>query len=254
MSKIAFITGGAQGLGLSITEAALDHGYEVAVFDRDAVASDALVTREAARNRKVQAFKGDVADMSAINSALDALGKAPDLLVNNAGIVRFHPLMETTEEIFRSVIDTNLTGAFLVARACAERMIANGSGNIINITSTAGIASSPGVNAYVAAKAGLAALTELMALEWGPLGVRVNAVAPGMIDGGVSTPIYQNNEAARTRRGGAVPARRLGQPEDISAAVMYLASEAASYVHGHQLVVDGGLTRSVMSQLPWTRD
>ncbi|MCU4652101.1 SDR family oxidoreductase [Roseibacterium sp. SDUM158016] len=246
MTRTAFITGGAQGLGLSITEAALEAGYGVMVFDRDRAALDRL----AAARQDVLCHAGDVTDAASIEAALDAMPSPPDLVVNNAGIVRFHPLLETTEETWRSVIDINLTGPVLVAQACARRMIPRGSGVIINITSTAGIAASPGVNAYVAAKAGLAAMTELMAQEWGPLGLRINAVAPGMIDAGVSAPIYRDNPEARNRRGGAVPSRRLGAPEDIAAAVLYLASDAASYVQGHQLVVDGGLTISVMSQLP----
>lgn len=246
MKKIALITGGARGLGLSITDALLGAGYTVMVFDRDAAALDDL----AATRENILCHEGDVTDVSTVEAALDTLPEAPDLVVNNAGIVRFHPLIETSEETWRSIIDINLTAPVLIAQSCARRMIHRGSGVIINITSTAGIAASPGVNAYVAAKAGLAAMTELMAQEWGPMGLRVNSVAPGMIDAGVSAPIYANNPEARNRRGGAVPSRRLGAPEDIASAVLYLASDAASYIQGHQLVVDGGLTISVMSQLP----
>ncbi|GIX14885.1 MAG: hypothetical protein KatS3mg118_2844 [Paracoccaceae bacterium] len=177
----------------------------------------------------------------------------PDLLVNNAGIGRFAPLMDIDIADFRAVLKVNLEGAFIMARACARGMAERGGGAIVNITSLNALTAGPGAGAYPAAKAGLARLTEQMAQEWGPLGIRVNAVAPGFIDAGISTPFYRDPEV-RALRAGAVPARRLGTAEDVAEAVAFLASGAAAYVNGVQLPVDGGVAVSLLSQLPRSRD
>jgi NAD(P)-dependent dehydrogenase (short-subunit alcohol dehydrogenase family) len=241
---LAFITGGARGLGAEIVRRAKAAGWEVAIFDlsREQAAEVLADVPDA------QFFEGDVTDEASIVAALDALGAAPDILINNAGIVTFRPLIETSTEEFTKTIAINLIGACTVARLCAERMIPRGSGSIVNITSTGGIATSPGTHSYAAAKRGLGAMTELMAQEWGPLGLRINAVAPGMIDGGMSTDIYRDRDIAE-RRSQGVPSRRLGTERDIAEAVIWIASEAASYVNGHELVVDGGLTKGTMSMI-----
>lgn len=246
MSKFIFITGGGAGIGAAIAEIAVARGHRVALFDRAADKVTALAER---LGPAATAHVGDVCDETSVESTLDALGDVPDAVMNNAGIVQFTPLIDITAEDFRRIMDIDLNGAFIVARAAARRMIPRGSGSIINITSTGGIMVSPGTNAYAPAKAGLAALSKLMALEWGPLGVRVNALAPGMIDGGVSEPIYRDAKVRETRAG-AVPLRRLGTTEDIANAALFLASDEAAYVNGHQMVVDGGLTQSVMSLIP----
>lgn len=246
MSKFIFITGGGAGIGAAIAEAAVAKGHRVALFDRAADKAAALAAR---LGPQASAHAGDVTDEAHVEAALDALDAVPDALVNNAGVVQFSPLIDITAVDFRRIMEIDLNGAFIVARACARRMIARGSGSIINITSTGGIAVSPGTNAYAPAKAGLAALTRLMALEWGPLGVRVNALAPGMIDGGVSEPIYRDAKVRETRAG-AVPLRRLGRLEDIAAAALFMASDEAAYMNGHEMVVDGGLTQAVMSMIP----
>lgn len=246
MSKLFFITGGGAGIGAAIAEAAVAKGHRVALFDR---AGDKAAALAARLGPLASAQTGDVTDEASVEAALDALGDVPDAVMNNAGIVQFAPLLDISAADFRRIMEIDLNGAFLVARAAARRMVARGSGSITNITSTGGIAVSPGTNAYAPAKAGLAALTRLMALEWGPLGVRVNALAPGMIDGGVSEPIYRD-EKVRASRSGAVPLRRLGRMEDIAAAALFLASDEAAYVNGHQMVVDGGLTQAVMTMIP----
>ena len=171
------------------------------------------------------------------------------LVVNCAGIARFGPLIDQTLADFRRVLDVNLTGGFIVGRAAARRMVARGSGSIVNVTSINGISPAPNSGAYPASKSGLAALTELMAVEWGPLGLRVNAVAPGFIDAGLSTPFFAN-QSVRKLREQAVPTRRLGSAADIADAVVFLASDGASYINGHQLVVDGGASRALLALLP----
>ncbi len=241
---LAFVTGGARGLGAEIVRKANETGWDVAIFDlsRDKAAE---VLKDVPNARF---FEGDVTDEARVVAVLDELGAVPDLLVNNAGIVTFKPLIETSTEEFTRTISINLIAACTVARLCAERMIPRGSGNIVNITSSGGIATSPGTHAYAAAKRGLGAMTEMMAQEWGPLGLRINSVAPGMIAGGMSTDIYKEPGIAE-RRSLGVPSRRLGTERDIAEAVMWLASDAASYVNGHELVVDGGLTKGTMSMI-----
>ncbi|MFN6979716.1 MAG: SDR family NAD(P)-dependent oxidoreductase [Gemmobacter sp.] len=239
------ITGGAAGLGAATARLATARGHAVAILDRDGAGA----ARLAADLPGATAHACDVTDEASVVAALDALGAVPDALVNNAGIVEFRPLIDTTTADFARTIAINLTGAFTVARAVAARMIPRGSGAIVNVTSIGGITTSPGTNAYAPAKAGLAALSELMALEWAPLGLRVNALAPGMIDGGMSTSVYADPDT-RARRSGAIPARRLGTVEDIAQAIMFLLSPEADYVNGHQLVVDGGLTRAALAMIP----
>ncbi|MFN3642759.1 MAG: SDR family NAD(P)-dependent oxidoreductase [Gemmobacter sp.] len=239
------ITGGAAGLGAATARLATARGHAVAILDRDGAGA----ARLAADLPGATAHACDVTDEASVVAALDALGAVPDSLVNNAGIVEFRPLIDTTTADFARTIAINLTGAFTVARAVAARMIPRGSGAIVNVTSIGGITTSPGTNAYAPAKAGLAALSELMALEWAPLGLRVNALAPGMIDGGMSTSVYADPDT-RARRIGAIPARRLGTAEDIAHAIMFLLSPEADYVNGHHLVVDGGLTRAALAMIP----
>jgi NAD(P)-dependent dehydrogenase (short-subunit alcohol dehydrogenase family) len=241
----AFITGAGAGLGAAIAEHAAKAGYRVGLVD---VGADA-VRAQVARLPDAVALPCDVTDEAAVEAALDAFGAVPDVVVCNAGIVRFGTLLDVSIQDFRKVTEVNLVGAFIVARAAARRMAPRGRGSIVNITSINAITPAPGSGAYPAAKAGLAALTEHMALEWGPLGLRVNCVAPGFIDAGMSAPIYANPKV-RASRGGAVPMRRLGTADEVAQAVMFLASDAASYINGHQLAVDGGVVHSVLLQLP----
>ena len=241
----AIVTGAATGLGACIAERAAQAGYRVGVLD---------LSREATEAR-AQSIEGavplvaDVSDEAAVEAALDAFGAVPDLVVNNAGIVRFGPLLDLTALDWRAVVDVNLTGTFIMARAAATRMVERGRGCIINVTSMNGVAPGPNAGAYGSTKAAVALLTQQMALEWGPLGLRVNAVAPGLIDGGMSAPIYADAET-REARESKVPLGRLGVPDDIANAVLYFASEEASYVTGQNLLVDGGVTMGMIGQLP----
>ncbi|MEC7765125.1 MAG: SDR family NAD(P)-dependent oxidoreductase [Pseudomonadota bacterium] len=243
--KTAFITGGGAGIGAEIVRLAAEKGYRVGIFDRSEDTAKAL----AAEVPNSVPLAGDVTDEASVEAALDALGEVPDLVVNNAGVVAFGHLVDQTPEEFRRVVDINLVGAHIVARCTARRMIPRGIGSIVNITSINALNPSPGSGAYPASKAGLTRMTEQLALELGPLGIRVNAVAPGLIDGGMSEEIYKNQKTRALRTQG-VPQRRLGSLRDIANAVLFLGSDDASYVSGHELVVDGALTPSVLAQLP----
>lgn len=244
--KLAVVTGASGGIGATIARAASRLGYRVALLDIQAEA----VKKTASAIENAEGFECDISDQDEVEAVLRRIGGVPDLLVNNAGVVKFCPILDIAVEDFRRVVDINLTGAFIVSQAVAKRMRDAGkAGNIVNISSIGGISPSLGINAYAASKAGLVKLTELMALELGELGIRVNAVSPGFIDGGMSTPIYANPKA-RAVRTQAVPLKRLGSEEDVAEAVMFLASDAAAYITGHNLVVDGALTHSVLAQVP----
>jgi NAD(P)-dependent dehydrogenase (short-subunit alcohol dehydrogenase family) len=184
-----------------------------------------------------------------VEEVLDRLGEPPAVLINNAGILRTGPLIDHPVGRFREVIDVNLTAVFIVAQAAARRMRPAGGGCIINMASINGIHPSLSCGAYPAAKAGVMVMTQQMALEWGEYNIRVNAIAPGFIDSGMSAPFYEDPEVRQLREG-AVPLGRLGTADDVARCAMFLASEGAAYVNGQTLAVDGGVINSVLMQLP----
>jgi NAD(P)-dependent dehydrogenase (short-subunit alcohol dehydrogenase family) len=234
------VTGAATGIGAAIATAAEGAGYRVGVID---VATPVELTDS------MVDFRVSVADAGAVEMVFDQFG-TPDVVVNNAGIVRFGPLVDLDVADWRAVLEVNLTGTFLVARAAARRWIAEGRpGTIVNLTSINGVAAGPNAGAYGASKAAVALLTSQMALEWGQHGIRVNSVAPGLIDAGMSSPIYAD-PATREARESKVPLGRLGTSSDVADMVLFLASERAAYVTGQNLVVDGGVTGSVIAHLP----
>ena len=242
--KTALITGAGQGLGASMAEHAARHGFRVGVLDLDKNNAEAV----AGRIDGIP-LAADVTDADAVEAALDALGEAPDLLINNAGILRTGPLMEHSVEDFRLVVDVNLNSVFVVAQAAARRMKANGGGTIINLASINAINPSTLCGAYATAKAGVMCLTRQMAMEWGEFNIRVNSIAPGFIDSGMSEPFYKDARI-RELRGNAVPLKRLGSADDIAETAMFLASDAAAYISGENITVDGGVIHSVLMQLP----
>ena len=243
--KSAIITGASSGIGAAIAAAAVAAGYRVGVLDTVADRAQAY----AAELGNAMALPCDVTDEAAVIAAFDAFGDTPDFVVNNAGIVKFGMLIDISAADFRKVLDVDLVGSFIVARTAGQRMVKRGSGSIVNITSINSQTPSLGCNAYAAAKAGMSCLTQLMALELGPQGVRVNAVSPGLIHAGMGMAVYADPKTRETRSKG-VPLRRLGTAEDVAQAVMFLASDAAAYISGHEIIVDGGLVHSVMAQLP----
>ncbi|MGA0073443.1 MAG: SDR family NAD(P)-dependent oxidoreductase, partial [Steroidobacteraceae bacterium] len=234
--KSILVTGGANGIGAAICRAAAEEGYRVGVVDLSPEACQTLVSSLPGAGH--QALAADVTREDQITAVFDAFGDCPDVVVNNAGIVRFGSLLEQTVDDWRTVVGINLTGSYIVAREAGLRMRPRGSGCIINMSSINAITPGPGSGAYPSTKAGVVAMTELLALELGGDGIRVNAVAPGFVDGGMSAPIYADPEV-RALRGGAVPLKRLASEQDIANAVLWLASDKAGYVTGHHLVVDG---------------
>ena len=240
----AVVTGAGAGLGASIAERLASEGYAVALLDQDGDAA----SRSAEGLTGASAFQVDVSNPEQVADVFSRIG-AVDLLVNNAGIARFGPLLEQSAADMQAVIDVNLMGTALCAQQAAKQMTEQGSGCIINLSSINAVTPGPNVGLYAATKAAVHNLTILQALEWGPMGVRVNAIAPGFIDAGMSAPFFEQ-ASVREKRAGGVPLKRLGQADDVVNAVVYLQSEAAQYVSGHQLVVDGGVVGSLLAHLP----
>jgi NAD(P)-dependent dehydrogenase (short-subunit alcohol dehydrogenase family) len=239
------VTGAGAGIGRAIAVRAAEAGYRVGVLDVQAEAAHAT----AASIADAVPLTANVSDEAQIEATLVAFG-TPDVWVNNAGIVRFGPLAEIALADFRAVVDVNLTGTFVAARAAARRMIARGRGGaIVNVTSMNGVMPGPNAGAYGATKAAVALLTQQMALEWGRFAIRVNAVAPGLIDAGMSAPILADPELRRARES-RVPIGRLGTADDVARVVLFLASDAAAYVTGQNVLVDGGVTHSIIGHLP----
>jgi gluconate 5-dehydrogenase len=241
--RTALITGSGQGLGFALARGLAQAGAAIALNGRDeqklAAAAGTLRTEGA----RVIVAPFDVTDGGASARAVEKLEAefAPiDILINNAGIQRRAPLAEMTEEQWRAVIDTNLTSAFLVARAVAPRMIARGAGKIINICSVMAEVSRPTIGNYAAAKGGLKMLTRAMAVEWAKHGLQANAIAPGYFVTELNRSLVENAEFNRWICG-RTPAGRWGQPHELAGAAVFLASRASDFVNGQILFVDGGL-------------
>jgi NAD(P)-dependent dehydrogenase (short-subunit alcohol dehydrogenase family) len=243
--KHAVITGGAAGLGADVARTLSEAGYRIGIFDL----GPERVAEAASKLENAVGIEADVTSPDQVAAAFDAFGEAPDLLVNNAGIVRFGAMEEQSVQDYIDVVNVNLLGSCFCARAIAPAMMDRGSGHIINFTSINGVHPAPGIGLYGPTKAAMANMTQAMAIEWGPKGIRVNAIAPGMIDAGMSKPIFENPRV-RATRGGGVPLRCLGEAADIAEAVLFLDSDGAKYISGHELVVDGGVSVSVMAHLP----
>jgi NAD(P)-dependent dehydrogenase (short-subunit alcohol dehydrogenase family) len=244
MTKSIIVTGAANGIGLAIAKACSEAGYRVGLLDLDEAV---LASHINAFPGDVVALAADVTNPEAVTDAFDTFG-TPNTVVNNAGIVRFGPLIEQSIEDFTTTVNINLIGSYIVAREAAHRMKASG-GHIINMSSINSITPGPGAGAYPATKAGIKQMTRQLAIELGDYSIRVNCIAPGFIDAGMSAPIYADDKVRQTRSD-AVPMGRLGTAEDIANAVLYLDSDAGSYVNGHELVIDGGVVHSLLGQLP----
>lgn len=243
--KTAIVTGAGAGIGKAICQKLSQNNYRVGMLDLN----EENVNEASKGIENSFPLLGDVTNQESIKKAFEKFGEIPDLLVNNVGIVLFGPLEEHSVEDYSKSLNINLLGSFITSRILINDMIKRGSGSIINMSSVNGVNPGIGIGAYPASKAGIISMTQQMAIEWGKFGIRVNCISPGFIDAGMSKPIYEDPKV-RELRGGAVPSGRLGEADDIANAVLFLDSENASYVNGHNLVVDGGVISSVIAQLP----
>ena len=236
--KVALVTGSTRGIGLAIARALHAAGAKVAIVGRDQARAAAVA---AELGQHAAGFACDVADGAQVEGAIAAAESALgpiDVLVNNAGLTRDNILLRLTEADWDAVLDANLKGAFHTTKAVIKGMMKRRAGRIVNITSIVGLTGNKGQANYAASKAGLIGFTKSVAKEYASRGILVNCVAPGFIETDMTAALP---DAARASLLEDIALGRLGRPEDVAGAVLFLASDLAAYVTGQVLVVDGGM-------------
>lgn len=243
--KIAIVTGGAQGIGQAISELLIAEGATVVLAD---VKDEGGIANAGRLGERASYVHCDISDLSQvqslINGTVEKFGRL-DIMVNNAGINSGKPEERVTIDQFsldlwKKIIDVDLNGTFYCCRTAAEKMVTQGSGTIINIASVAGVVALRLQVPFVAAKAGIIKMTEAMACELGPKGIRVNTVSPGstLVEGTKS--MFYSDKAKADHFCSFIPQRRPGETHEIADAVAFLASDRAAYINGHNIIVDGG--------------
>jgi NAD(P)-dependent dehydrogenase (short-subunit alcohol dehydrogenase family) len=250
--KIAVVTGAASGIGAAVAQSLATAGTQVALLDLDMQGVEKQATHLRVQGAHALALECDSASEASVNHA--ALRVANELgpcaiLVNNAGILRAGGLAEVSLDEWHRVLSINLTGYLLCARAFSAPMRAAGNGSIIHIASIAARHPQTSSGAYSASKAGVLLMSRQMAVEWGPHGVRSNAICPGMIRTALSAAFYEE-PGFEARRVQVTANRRIGEPQDIADAALFLASPRSSYVNGADFMVDGGMSCMLMDMVP----
>jgi NAD(P)-dependent dehydrogenase (short-subunit alcohol dehydrogenase family) len=251
--KVAIITGGGTGIGRAIAETLAREGASTALIGPDTAVLDEARADFGDKGLEAYAYVADVRVRDQVDKAVSEcvahLGSV-DILVNNAGLFPNKSAVDMTEDDWDTVIDTNLKGTFLVSQACARHMIEQGTGGrIVNISSTAAKIARPGIAHYGSSKAGISHMTAVLAIEWGPMGITVNCVAPGIVlteqvQKQMSSPEgHAEYESRRSR----IPLGRFGDVNDVAQAVRWLVSDHASYCTGVVLTIDGGYSLGVAS-------
>jgi 3-oxoacyl-[acyl-carrier protein] reductase len=239
--RVAFVTGGSRGIGAAIVKRLAKDGLHVIAVARQMDKLQEVVAAVTQLEGSAEAVTCDVADSKALAAAIEQVAERHgrlDVLVNNAGITRDGLILRMDDEDFDVVIATNLKSAFVAIRSAARPMMRSKSGRIINISSVSGVAGNPGQANYAASKAGLIGLSKSVARELAGKGITSNVVAPGFITTDMTTGL---NEKLKEAVKGAIPLRRFGEADEVAAAVSFFASEAAAYVTGQVLCVDGGM-------------
>lgn len=238
--KVAIVTGGGSGIGLAIAEKFTQHQIETIVVGRD---EEKLKKAKAQLGEHCHPMACDVSNLSSIPGLIEKIiakfGQI-DILVNNAGINMKKEFTEVTDEEFQQVITTNLCSVFSISREVVKQMMTKGTGSIINISSMAAQYGLPKVIAYSASKTAIDGMTRAMAVELSPKGIRVNAIAPGFIETDMTAKALNSDPERKQKVFGRTPMGYMGKPDDIGEAALFLASDAAKYITGVVLPVDGG--------------
>ena len=240
--KVAIVTGGTKGIGRAISLLFAEEGAGVvANFSKDADAAEALMNEAKSKRLSVGLFKADITQFDQVKEMMEETfaqyGKI-DILVNNVGLVRDNFLMLMSDEDWDSLLRTNLTSLFYCCRTVVRKMIPQRKGKIINISSISGILGTSGQTNYAATKGGMVSFTKSLARELGPFNIHVNAVAPGLIKSEIVSKMPKEKVEAIIKSSSL---GRMGNPEDVAQAVLFLASEGSDYITGQTIVVDGGI-------------
>jgi len=248
--RVAVVTGGTSGIGLALVRGLAHAGADIVPLSRRAEQVDAAATEVEAIGRRALRVTGDVTDRASLDNALkqtmEGFGRV-DILVNCAGITKRTPTLDVSDAEWASILETNLTGTLRACQVFGRQLLAAGYGRIVNIGSLASFIGLFEVAAYTASKSGVAGLTRALAVEWGPRGVNVNAIAPGVYRTALNSALLDGTERGKEFLL-RTPMRRFGRLEELAGACVFLASEEASFVNGEVLAVDGGFLASGVNQ------
>jgi len=243
-NKVAIVTGGSKGIGRAIALAFAEAGADVAICSRGLDGELGTVAEEIRRlGRRSLAVQADITRKAAVDNSvqktMDEFGRI-DILVNNAGVIERATLLETDEDGWDRIMDTNLKGYYLCSQAVGKRMIDQKRGNIINIASMRGITAAAGRASYCISKAGVVMLTRVLALELAGYNIRVNAIAPGWVKTKLNESLWSDPKT-RKQIEAEIPLGYMAEPSDIAGTALFLASDASSYITGHTIIAEGGL-------------
>ncbi len=250
--RVCVVTGAASGIGAAVARSLAAVGARVALLDRDAAGAEqgaAALRAEGAVALAVGCDIGSEASVAAAAQQVQAELGDCHALINNAGLLRSGNLADVSLEDWNAVLSVNLTGYLLCARAFAEPMRRNGLGSIVNVASISGLFPQTGSGAYSASKAGVLLMSRQLAVEWGPQGLRSNAICPGMIRTALSARFYEE-PGFEAKRAAVTASRRVGEPQDIADVALFLASPRSAYVNAAEIVVDGGMSSMLMDMVP----
>ncbi len=250
--RVCVVTGAASGIGASVAQRLAAVGAKVALLDRDAAGLQARVAELQGTGAQVLGTVCDISDAASVQAAaqqVQAQWGTADVLINNAGLLRAGGLADVGLDDWNAVLAVNLTGYLLCARAFGEGMRQAGEGSIVNVASISGLFPQSASGAYSASKAGVLQMSRQLAVEWGPMGVRSNAICPGMIRTALSARFYEE-PGFEARRAAVTASRRIGEPQDIADVAIFLASPRSGYMNGAELLVDGGMSCMLMDMVP----